>query len=445
MLLILGALALVIACGFFVAAEFSFVTVDRATVERAAEAGDNRAKGVLGGLRTLSTQLSGAQVGITLTNLSIGFLAEPSIAELVDGPLESAGVPGVNGIALAIALILANGVTMVFGELVPKNLAIAHPLGTAKAVQGFQRGWTRATALIIRWFNGTANAILRRFGVETQEELASARSAEELTSLVGRSAEQGTLEVGTATLLQRSLALAERRAHDVMTPRGRMTTVQTDAPVMAVIRAARESGHSRFPVLAEADEFAGIVHLKQAVAIPRDRREEVAVRDVMVEPLLVPESLELDALLDTLRRGGLQMALVVDEFGTVSGVVTLEDLVEEIVGEVRDEHDVGEDHARRERNGAWELPGLMRPDEVQRLTGVALPEDEEYDTVAGLLGERLGRIPAPGDTLELEADDVEGVPQSVRISVLEMDGLRVDKVRLQHEPRPADGEGEDDA
>jgi CBS domain containing-hemolysin-like protein len=432
-LLLIGiALALVVACGAFVAAEFAFVTVDRATVEKAVENGDRGARGVQQALRHLSTQLSSAQVGITVTNLLIGFLAEPAIADLVSGPLESAGVPegAVPAIALAIALIGATGVTMIFGELVPKNLAIAAPLKTAKMVQRFQRGFTTAAGPIITFFNGTANAILRRIGVEPQEELASARSAEELTSLVRRSAEQGTLERGTAALLQRALAFGERSAHEIMTPRGRVATVDEDDPVSAVVDVARESGRSRFPVLGESGAFTGIVHVKHAVSVPFERREEVAVGEVMDPPLLVPESLELDDLLDTLRAGGLQMALVVDEFGNVAGLVTLEDLVEEIVGEVRDEHDEGEEPARREPDGSWTLPGLLRPDEIRRIVGLQLPEDEDYDTVGGLIGDHLARIPAEGDEIVLEARDEDGAGHEVTLTVLAMDDLRVDRVRL---------------
>src|SRR5215210_2050404 len=255
-LLIALALLLVAACGTFVAAEFAFVTVDRASVERAAAAGDRRARGVREALGTLSTQLSAAQLGITLTNLLIGFLAEPAIADLLDRPLESAGVSGTaaTSVSLIIALVLSTGVTMVFGELVPKNLAIDKPLGTARAVQGFQRGFTRATAIIVRLFNGMANAILRRIGIEPQEELASARSPEELASLVRRSAAQGTLAVDTASLLQRSLAFGDRRAADVMTPRRGVQTVRVDAPVAAVLEQARATGRSRFPVLADGSE-----------------------------------------------------------------------------------------------------------------------------------------------------------------------------------------------
>jgi CBS domain containing-hemolysin-like protein len=399
-LLILLALALVVVCGAFVAAEFSFVTMDRAAAER------EHAHGVLHALRTLSTQLSGAQLGITVTNLLIGYLAEPSIARLIGGP---------EPLAVIVALVLATGATMIFGELVPKNLAIARPLATARAVQGFMRAFTRATRPVIALFNGSANALLRRIGVEPREELASARSAQELVSLVGRSAEQGTLEHGTAALLQRSLAFGDRRAHEIMTPRGRMVTVAHDAPASAVIAAARASGRSRFPVT-DGQAFAGVVHLKQAVA-----HRESRVREIMAPPLLVPASLELDDLLDTLRAGNLQMALVVDEFGNVDGLVTLEDLVEEIVGEVRDEHDAGEAGARRERDGSWTLPGLMRPDEIRRTVGVELPEDADYETLGGLIGDRLARIPRAGDRIEVDG---------VTLTVLAMDDLRVERVRL---------------
>jgi CBS domain containing-hemolysin-like protein len=431
-LLIVAALVLVAACGAFVAAEFAFVTVDRSSVERAAEAGDKKAAGVLSALQSLSTQLSAAQVGITLTNLLIGFLAEPSIARLIDGPLESVGVSGdaVTGVALVIALTLATGTTMVFGELVPKNLAISRPLATARAVQGFQRAFTRATGPIVRFFNGTANAVLRRLGVEPQEELASARSPEELASLVRHSASAGTLEVSTATLLQRSLDFTERRAHEIMTPRGSVCGLEADAPVLAVIEQARASGHSRFPVT-QGDGFVGVAHVKDAVTVPFARRGVLTVADVMKPPLMVPESLELDQLLEELRRGGLQMALVVDEFGNVDGLVTLEDLVEEIVGEVQDEHDPGEQRWRREADGRWTLSGLLRPDEVQRATEIRLPEDEDYETIAGLLADRLARMPEPGDAVQLPARDREEAELDVRLTVLTMDGLRVDRIRLE--------------
>jgi len=446
-LLLLVAGALVVACGVFVAAEFSLITVDRATVERAAEAGDRRAAGVLAATRSLSTQLSGAQLGITITNLAIGFLAEPSISRLIDGPLESVGVPSgaVTGVAVTIALVLATGLTMIFGELVPKNLAIAAPLATARTVSGFQRGFSAAMAWPLRRLNGTAEAILRRVGVEPQEELASARSAEELSSLVRRSEEQGTLEPDTARLLQRSLAFGDRRAVDVMTPRVRVHALTADATVEDVLRIARDTGHSRFPVEGEgAEEVVGIAHVKQALAVPHARRDEVTVADFMSEPVVVPDTLELDPLLTRLRAGGLQIAVVVDEFGAVAGVVTLEDLIEEIVGEVMDEHDAPAPPVLRDAEGAWRLSALLRPDEASERIGVDVPEGEDYETLGGLVALHLERVPEPGDEVRLVLPDPEHPRHAVTFTVVSMDSHRVDELRVvveELEPESSDDAG----
>lgn len=442
-LLVLVSVALVVACGAFVAAEFAFVTVDRSRVDREADEGDRRARGVRRALRTLSTQLSAAQVGITVTNLAIGFLAQPAVASLIEGPLKSLGVSegAVAGAALAVAFILANGVTMIFGELVPKNLAIANSMDTAKAVQGFQRGFTRIIHPLVRVTNGTANWILRRVGIEPQEELASARSPEELASLVRRSAAQGTLEEPTAELLEKSLEFGEHRADDVMMPRVKVKTLAPDQPVIAVIEAARAGGFSRFPVISEGSEMVeGIIHVKHAVAVPHEERDQVLIREVMAEPVLVPSTIELDPLLAELRKVGLQIAVVVDEFGSFDGIVTLEDLIEEIVGEVRDEHDRHEDPIREVAEGMWTLSGLLRPDEIEDLTGVQLPEDEDYETVAGLIGFELGRVPGYGDSVQVEATGPEKELLLAELTVLRMDGLRVDRVRLavsRPEPEPA--------
>jgi CBS domain containing-hemolysin-like protein len=394
-------------------------------------------------LQTLSTQLSAAQLGITLTNLLIGFLAEPAVARLIDGPLESVGLSRdtAEGVALVLAIALATGVTMVFGELVPKNLAITKPLATARAVQGFQRGFTRSTAIIVRFFNGTANAILRRLGVEPQEELASARSPEELGSLVRRSAEQGTLAQDTAALLERSLTFGERHAADVMVPRGRVRVLQAADPVRAVLLEARASGRSRFPVLdPQRENVVGLVHVKHAMSIPHERRDDVPVREVMVDPVLVPASLELDPLLATLRAGGLQMGVVVDEWGNIDGIVTLEDLIEEIVGDVRDEYDSGDDSVRQTGDRSWNLSGLLRPDEVAAATGIVLPEDEEYETIAGLMTVELERVPGSGDHVELEAVDRDGRRHRVELRVALLEGHRVDRIRMRYEPLPDDAE-----
>ena len=403
-MLLLVAIGLVLACGVFVAAEFALVTVDRSAVDRAAEAGDARAQGVQVALGSLSTQLSGAQVGITLTNLAIGFLAEPAIASLIEEPLAATGLPAssVPGVAIAIGMSLATVVTMVLGELVPKNLAIARPLGTAKATQMLQRGFTAGMAWPIRGLNGSANWLVRRLGIEPQEELRSARSAQELSSLVARSASEGTLDSSTAGLMQRSVAFGVRTAGEIMTPRVHVVSVRADAPLTKVMALARTSGHSRFPVItSENDDVVGAVHIKHVVGVPHDDRSTTTVRDVMVDAPAVPEQLKLDPLLSLLREDGFQVAVVIDEYGGTAGVVTLEDVVEEIVGEIGDEHDPVDTDVRRRADGSWSLSGLLRPDEVKSRTGISLPEDDQYDTVAGLLIRVLGRIPAVEDSVEV--------------------------------------------
>ncbi|MFS3129155.1 hemolysin family protein [Nocardioides sp. Bht2] len=431
------AVLLILACGVFVAAEFSFVTVDRSAVEAAVAQGDGGAAGVQKALQHLSTQLSGAQVGITVTNLAIGFLAEPALAALLNDPLRALGVPSsaVSPTALGLALALSTAGTMIFGELVPKNLAIAMPLATAKATQHLMRGFTAVNAIPIRFLNSSANSLVRRLGVEPQEELRSARSSGELASLIARSADQGTLDADTAELMERSVEFSTRTAAEIMTPRMRTVSLDATERASAVIDLTRSTGHSRFPVLDEHDLVVGTVHVKHAVALPLHERSTTRVKRIMVKPIVVPDSIKLDPLLALLRRDGFQMAVVLDEYGGQSGIVTLEDVVEEIVGDISDEHDRLGSRARQRRDGTWSLSGLLRPDEVEDITSITLPENEDYDTIAGLLVRELGKIPVAGDVVEValeptRTNDDEVSAPIVTLRVEHMDGLRVDRIRL---------------
>jgi CBS domain containing-hemolysin-like protein len=432
-------LLLMLSCGVFGAAEYALVTVDRATVERAADSGDKRAQGTLAALRTLSTQLSGAQLGITITNLAIGFLAEPAIGKLLHDPLKSLGLTdgALKAVAYAIALVLSTIVTMLVGELVPKKLALSLPLQVARRTQFAQRSFTKLMAWPIRLLNGIANAILRSLGVEPQEELRSARSPVELRSLVLRSAKQGAIDDETADLVARSIAFGDRTAADVRTPRVRVHFLESRDTALDVIDAARQTGHSRFPVIGKSpDDVIGIVHVKRAVGIEPDRRRGVRISDIIDPATIVPDSIELDPLLSLLREQGMQMAVVVDEYGGTDGVVTLEDLVEEIVGDIADEHDRLSSRSRHRRDGTWSLSGLLRPDEVEEQTGVALPEGEDYETIAGLIHEKLGRIAVRGDTVTLsldrtpDDDEDDPDPLLVTLQVERMEGRRIDRVSL---------------
>jgi len=445
-LLLVAALLLILACGVFVAAEFAFVTVDRGQVERAAAAGDVGAAGVQQALRSLSTQLSGAQVGITITNLAIGFLAEPAIADLIETPLAGLGIPdgAVPAVALTLGLALGTVLTMIFGELVPKNLALARPMGTAKATQAFQRGFTAANRGPIRVLNGAANAIVRRLGIEPQEELRSARSSAELASLIQRSADLGTLDVETAELMERSVEFGTRTAGEIMTPRVRSNSLEANDRASTVIELTRTTGHSRFPVLDAEENVVGTVHVKNAVALSVAERATTKVKHLMAKPIVVPDSLRLDPLLALLRKDGFQLAVVMDEYGGFAGIVTLEDVVEEIVGDIADEHDRLNANARLQRDGSWLLSGLLRPDEVEDITGVALPDHEDYDTIAGLVMRVLGRVPEVGDLAEVTVPDRsepdEPREQLAVLTVERMDGLRVDRLVLRLLDGGADGD-----
>jgi CBS domain containing-hemolysin-like protein len=403
---LLAVAALTLGTAISVASEFALTALERSQVDaHVAEVGDRRARSVQRAHRGLSFQLSGSQLGITVTTLVTGYIAEPAIASLFRPGLEAIGLtPGLAaGIATVLSLLLATTLSMVFGELVPKNLAIADPLRTARAVVWLQSGFAHAFRWLINGLNTAANSVVRRLGVEPAEELRSARSARELSSLVRTSAQHGTLDAGTATLLDRSLRFTDRVAEDLMTPRVRVESLDADATVADMVALARRTGISRFPVHnSDPDSVLGVVHVKQAFGIEADRRAHVAVGELVQEVPTVPGSLDGDELLTRLRRSGLQLAVVVDEYGGTAGIVTLEDLIEEIVGDVRDEHDRPEQATvRASGRGSWLVSGLLRDDEVADATGFQMPPGA-YETLAGLVLTRLGRIPDVGEQVTVD-------------------------------------------
>jgi len=414
--LVLLGVALTAGTAIFVAAEFSLVTLDPGVVDRDPTMGDRRGRSVRRALHHLSTELSGAQVGITITTILLGYTTQPALSRLLSSWFGDAWAGAATATLVGVITILAvNGFSMVFGELVPKNMAIARPLGTARTVAPLQRGFTTALRPLILAFNNSANALLRRVGVEPREELSGGRSAQELAALVRRSAQAGTLEASTARLVTNSIEFGELTAVDVMTDRTRMTTVERDVSAAEVVELARRTGHSRFPVTdGSSDDVVGIVQLRQAVSVPFERRAEVPAAALMGDAPRVPETVHLGPLLVELRAAPMQMALVVDEYGGTSGVVTLEDVVEELVGEVSDEHDrVRSAIARPLATGGWSVPGVLRPDELTELTGLAVPDDGPYETLGGLVMWRLGRIPVVGDVVtedgaELRVEVVTG-------------------------------------
>lgn len=431
-LIMLGVgLVLTVGTGFFVASEFSLVNLNRPDLESRTARGEKGLGLTIGALKVTSTHLSSAQLGITLTTLLTGYTMEPAISSLLGPLLLASGLaaPAVAVFASIIAIVLATLLSMIIGELVPKNFALALPIRTAKLVIPFQVLFTRVFRPFVTLLNNTANIILRSFGIEPKEELSSARTAEELRSLVRRSATEGSLDRDTATLLARTLVFSEHLASDVMTPRPGVTSVERTESAQTIIELARRTGFSRFPVVDDGiDDVVGLVHIKQAVAVPREKRADVPVSALQSEVLRVPETMKLDLLLGELRGHGFQMAVVVDEYGGTAGVVTLEDLVEELVGEVADEHDRTRAGVVRSRD--WlTFPGLLRPDELLERADVVVPDDGPYETVAGFIMSELGRLPVVGDSVTVEA----GV-----FRVERLEGRRIDRVRFT--PRAAAGD-----
>ncbi|GAA1842012.1 hemolysin family protein [Microbacterium koreense] len=423
-------LLLTIGTGLFVASEFALVNLDRADLEARRQAGETRLSMTINALKITSTHLSSAQLGITLTTLLTGYTMEPAISNLLGPVLETWGIPDAvaTPVAVFLAISFATILSMIVGELVPKNFALAVPRQTAKLVIPFQAAFTAVFRPAISLLNGSANGVLRLMGIEPKEELSGARTAEELSSLVRRSASAGVLEKDTASLLDRSLTFARLSASDVMTPRPSIHALSADESAEDVIQLARRTGHSRFPVYEESmDDIIGVVHLKAAVSVPRDRRWDVPAAALATEPLRVPEAVHLDALMSELRGRGYQMAVVVDEYGGTAGVVTLEDLVEEIVGEVLDEHDRRRAGLVRSED-AIIFPGEWRPDELLDRTGIRIPEGDVYDTVGGFIMSELERIPRVGDSVEIDDGTLD---------VQRMDQRRVDRVRFVAKAVPA--------
>jgi CBS domain containing-hemolysin-like protein len=431
-----GVVALIAANGYFVAVEFSFVAARRSRFVEQAEDGDRRSKRAIAVHKRLSFMLSGAQLGITVTTLVLGFVAEPAIASVIEPALTAIGIPesATFGIAITVALILATMAQMVFGELAPKNLAIAKPEPVARALAPSTWLFLRLAGPIIRLFDGAANRLLRLVGVEPVEELRGAVSTEELDLIVDSSAESGHLTVNQAALLERAIDFGELEASDAMVPWNRVVTIDVDATA-ADLRDLMASTHSRFPVVDVDGQVQGIVHAKDLLGVGRSDYDTTLVSELLHEILAVPEAAGLNVVLAELRSRATEMAIVIDEYGGPAGVVTLEDVVEELVGDIEDEYDSSApgDHVETEE-GVWSVAASSRPDEIERITGFDLP-DGEYDTVAGLVLDRLERIPEVGDAFTVDG---------VRIEVLDVDGFAIERVELRADPEAIAEDDDDD-
>ncbi|MBB2908800.1 CBS domain containing-hemolysin-like protein [Streptosporangium becharense] len=410
---LLAVLLLTLATGYFVAQEFAFVAADRGVLREQADAGDTSAARALQVTGRLSFMLSGAQLGITVTALLVGFIAEPAIATVIRPGLSAVGVPeaAVPGIAVALAVAVATVIQMVFGELAPKNLGIARPEPMAKFLARSTLIYMRIAGPVIRLFDSAATGLLRRVGVEPVEEIEHGASPEELSRIISESATAGDLPPRLSELLERALEFGDRTAEEIMVPRPRLVLLRDDRPISDLVAAVGEHGHSRYPVLCDVngDDVVGVTGVRELL---RSGLTEGPLKKITRPALLVPDSLPLPVVLERMRAARDDMACVIDEYGGLAGVVTIEDLAEELVGELIDENDPEPAGVVANDDGTWDLPGTLRLDEIERATGLPLPESDDYDTVAGLVLATLGRMAEPGDrvkvTLTMEHDLLEG-------------------------------------
>lgn len=432
-------IALTVLTGYFVAQEFAYVAVDRGQLQKLANEGDVPAQRALRVTSRLSFTLSGAQFGITVTTLLVGFAGEPllgrGLAELMG--FTDLSPAATTSLSIAVTLIFATGVQMVLGELGPKNLAIARPVPLARALSRSTLVYLTVAGPIIGLFDKASNRLLRSVGIEPVEELPQGATPEELHRIIDEAHTGGLLDEDLSRLLGRGLAFRNHVAEEVMTPRIDVETVQADEPAARVLELL-ETGHSRFPVIGrDVDDIVGVIGLHELLAVPAQERPTATVRDLASDALIIPESVPLPRVLEQMREAHRQIAVVVDEYGGFAGVITFEDVAEEVVGEIWDEGDAEEEAVEERPDGTWEIPARLRLDEVQQTTGVGLPEHEDYDTVSGLIMERLGRVAEEGDTLEVawEDRDHHGAPQvhRVQLDVLTVQRFVPDTVRL-HAP-----------
>lgn len=399
--------------GYFVAQEFGYVAVDRSRIRSRATAGDTTAQRILNITNRTSFLLSGAQLGITVTTLLVGYVAEPMIGQGIGELLDTAGVPAGAGLAFGtgVALLFSTVIQMVFGELFAKNLAIARSEPVARRLALSTSIYLKLFGPIIWLFDQAAIRLLELVGITPVEDVQHAATPRDLESIIAESRQSGDLPAELSTLLDRTLDFHERTAGHAMIPRPEVTTVEEGEPVSRVME-LMASGHSRFPVLGDGvDDIVGVVCLRDVLALGDRDLSGIHVSEVARATVMVPVSLPLPTVLDQLRERDEQFACVVDEYGGLAGVITTEDLAEELVGEIADEHTPEEESpATLEGKGSYLIPGALHIDEVERLIEHELPEGD-YETIGGLVIHELHRLPQVGDSVDLCLPRPAGAPE----------------------------------
>jgi CBS domain containing-hemolysin-like protein len=399
------AIVLLLLNGFFVGAEFALIAARRSKIEQLAAEGSKRASVALRSVKELSLMLAGAQLGITMASLGLGAVAEPAVARLLEGAIESVvhlSPTVLHTVAFVIALAIVVFFHMVIGEMAPKNIAIAEPERTALWLAAPFRFYTLLFRPFISLLNLMANAGVRAFGVEPRDELENIHSSSEIGLLISESAKGGHINKFEHRLLSGAIAFSDRDAASVMVPRTDLIGAPHTATPNDLEQLVLESGHSRFPIyVRNLDTIIGFFHARDLLKITDEEREDPLPRRFLRKMLVVPESLKLHPLLVQMRANRQHFALVLDEHGGTAGIVTIEDLLEELVGEIRDEYDVTELGIERLSDDRFIIPGTLHVGEASSRLGLVLP-DGEYETVAGFIMDRLGRIPQRRDVVEHE-------------------------------------------
>lgn len=423
---ILLMIVLLAANGFFVAAEFAYITARRDVLE---QTHGSPARMAVGLNRNLPLSLTAAQLGITMASLGLGAVAEPAIARLLEQGLGFLPLPdgAIDAVSFAIALFIVVFLHMVVGEMAPKNIAISSPERTATALAPLFRGFIFVFRPLIAALNGLANWVLKMFGVKPADSLEVGHSADDLAVIIATGQEQGVIEDFTHRLLTGAIVFGDRDAAEVMMPRPDVVAVPEVSTVADVEEVMRATGHSRIPVHgADLDDVKGFIHVKDLMGYPDEERDLLINRALIRESLFVPESAHIRSVLDEMRRTRIHFATVIDEHGSTSGIITMEDIAEELVGDIRDEYDRRERRPTRTVDGRILAPALLRPDQLNPY-GIDLPEGE-YETLGGLIMDRLGRLPVTGDVIEEEG---------WTLRVASTDGRRVREVELT--PAPPEG------
>ena len=401
-LLLVAVVVLVLLNGFFVAAEFALVRVRRGRIEEAAEAGKRGASLVLRQLEELSRYLAACQLGITFTSLGIGFLGEPAVASIFEDVL---GTSVSHNVSLAISLFLAYLITtslhITIGEQVPKIFAINRAERVALRIARPLHLFTQVFNPFIHVLNGASNAILRAIGIRKTDEFDEGGSPEELKVLIAQSLTGGKLDIGEANMLTGVFHLHEQQARQVMTPAPAVVTVDLSEPVETALRRCVSSGHTRLVVTEDEnhDRVKGIVHANALAQVLLTEGPDARIDDIVREAPIVPETKPLDDLLADLQRNRSSLAVVIDEYGRTAGIVTVEDIIEEVVGEIADETDPLGGAVRRLANGDWFVRGHVAITDLIDY-GLELPVDSDaYNSVGGFVFGQLGRLPKRGDTI----------------------------------------------